>query len=73
MAALALTQMLEPCQQGPIKFEQLDHAYGYVLYSTTLAKVGILLSTPHIVDYGYVFVNNVYQVMIYVAIFIFCI
>lgn len=66
-----LTQIQEPCQQGqdPINFEQLDHAYGYVLYTTTLANGGKLLTTPHIADYGYVFVNNVYQVMVFGAIF----
>ena len=59
-----LTQIQETCQQSqdPLNFEQLDHGYGYVLYTTTLTAGGKNLATPNIRDYGYVFVNNVYQV-----------
>jgi hypothetical protein len=46
----------------PLNFEQLDHGYGYVLYTTTLTAGGKNLAAPNIHDYGYVFVNNVYQV-----------
>ena len=59
-----LTQIQEACHQAqyPKNFEQIDHGFGYVLYTTTLAKGGKLLSSKWIRDYGYVFVNNVYQV-----------
>uniref|UniRef100_A0A914C9R7 Glycoside hydrolase 35 catalytic domain-containing protein n=1 Tax=Acrobeloides nanus TaxID=290746 RepID=A0A914C9R7_9BILA len=58
-----LTQIQETCQQSqdPLNFEQLDHGYGYVLYTTTLTAGGKNLVAPNIRDYGYVFVNNVYQ------------
>uniref|UniRef100_A0A914EJ72 Glycoside hydrolase 35 catalytic domain-containing protein n=1 Tax=Acrobeloides nanus TaxID=290746 RepID=A0A914EJ72_9BILA len=58
-----LTQIQETCQQSqdPLNFEKLDHGYGYVLYTTTLTAEGKNLSAPNIRDYGYVFVNNVYQ------------
>uniref|UniRef100_A0A914ED15 Glycoside hydrolase 35 catalytic domain-containing protein n=1 Tax=Acrobeloides nanus TaxID=290746 RepID=A0A914ED15_9BILA len=58
-----LTQIQETCQQSqdPLNFEQLDHGYGYVLYTTTLIAGGKNLAAPNIHDYGYVFVNNVYQ------------
>lgn len=59
-----LTSIQETCQQNqdPIDFEQLNHGYGYVLYTTTLANGGKNLTTPNIRDFGYVFVNNVQQV-----------
>ena len=59
-----LTQIQETCQQSqdPLSFEQLDHGYGYVLYTVTLTAGGKNLTAPNIRDYGYVFVNNVYQV-----------
>uniref|UniRef100_A0A914DTL5 Glycoside hydrolase 35 catalytic domain-containing protein n=1 Tax=Acrobeloides nanus TaxID=290746 RepID=A0A914DTL5_9BILA len=58
-----LTQIQEACHQAlyPKNFEEIDHGFGYVLYTTTLAKGGKLLSSKWIRDYGYVFVNNVYQ------------
>jgi hypothetical protein len=60
-----LSQILEACQSAPdpLSYEQLDHPYGYVLYTTTLGVGGKTLLTPNIKDYGYVFVNNVYQVI----------
>ena len=62
ISTLSLIQ--EPCtfSQTPLNFEQIDHGYGYVLYTTTLAHSGSLLLTPNIRDYGYVFLNNIYQV-----------
>lgn len=60
----ALTSIQETCQSSaqPMTFEQINHPYGFVLYSTTLIKVGTKLVTPGISDMGYVFVNNNYQV-----------
>ena len=46
-------------------FEEIDHPYGFVLYTTTLKNGGSSLVTPKIRDYGYVFVNNIYQVKKY--------
>jgi hypothetical protein len=40
----------------------IDHGYGYVLYTTTLTTGGATLAAPNIRDYGYVFLNNNYQV-----------
>ena len=59
-----LTQILESCTTSnyPLTFEQINHGYGFVLYTTTLQKSGKTLSVPGIRDYGYVFLNNVYQV-----------
>lgn len=59
-----LSHIQEPCvqSQDPINFEQLDHPYGYVLYTTTLKSGGKALSAPNVNDYGYVYLNNVYQV-----------
>lgn len=59
-----LSRIQETCQQGqdPLSFEELNHPYGYVVYSTTLSGGGTKLQTPNVNDYGYVFVNNVYQV-----------
>uniref|UniRef100_A0A914DFG0 Glycoside hydrolase 35 catalytic domain-containing protein n=1 Tax=Acrobeloides nanus TaxID=290746 RepID=A0A914DFG0_9BILA len=58
-----LTQIQEACHQAqyPKNFEEIDHGYGYVLYTTTLAKGGKMLSSKLIKDYGFVFVNNIYQ------------
>uniref|UniRef100_A0A914E5U3 Glycoside hydrolase 35 catalytic domain-containing protein n=1 Tax=Acrobeloides nanus TaxID=290746 RepID=A0A914E5U3_9BILA len=58
-----LTQILESCTTStyPMTFEQINHGYGFVLYTTTLQKSGKTLSIPGIRDYGYVFLNNVYQ------------
>lgn len=59
-----LIQIQETCTSStdPLTFEQIDHPYGFVLYTTTLKAGGKTLATPNIRDYGYVFVNNVYQV-----------
>ena len=59
-----LSQILEPCNSSkdPLTFEQLDHAYGFVLYTTTLKTGGKTFSAPNIRDAGYVFLNNNYQV-----------
>jgi hypothetical protein len=59
-----LTRIQEPCvqSQDPLTFEQIDHGFGFVLYTTTLSKGGTTLLTPNIRDYGYVYLNNVYQV-----------
>ena len=59
-----LTLLQEPCVQStyPLTFEQIDHGYGYVLYSTTIKSSGTNLTANNIRDFGYVFVNNVYQV-----------
>lgn len=61
-----LSQILETCQatKDPLSFEQLYHGYGFVLYTTTLKVGGKELVTPGVTDYGYVFLNNVYQVTI---------
>uniref|UniRef100_A0A914EBG3 Beta-galactosidase n=1 Tax=Acrobeloides nanus TaxID=290746 RepID=A0A914EBG3_9BILA len=61
-----LTQIQETCHSTnyPMTFEQIDHPYGYVIYTTTLQTTGKNLSTPHIKDFGYVFLNNVYQGML---------
>jgi hypothetical protein len=59
-----LTQILEACHSSsyPMSFEDIDHGLGFVLYTTTLVASGKNLSTPAIRDFGYVFLNNVYQV-----------
>jgi hypothetical protein len=61
-----LNQMLDACNSSsyPLTFEDINHGYGFVLYTTTLIKAGKTLSTPHIKDHGYVFLNNVFQVSI---------
>uniref|UniRef100_A0A914D5Y9 Glycoside hydrolase 35 catalytic domain-containing protein n=1 Tax=Acrobeloides nanus TaxID=290746 RepID=A0A914D5Y9_9BILA len=58
-----LTQIQETCNfdTNPLSFEDIDHPYGYVLYTTTITSGGSTLSAPAIRDYGYVFLNNVYQ------------
>jgi len=62
-----LAQIQEACSasQNPmsLSFELIDYPYGYVLYTTTLKTGGSLLVTPYIKDYGYVFLNNMYQVI----------
>ena len=60
----ALNLILEPCQStsDALRFEDINHGYGFVLYTTTLQSAGKLLKTNGIADYGYVFVNNVFQV-----------
>lgn len=59
-----LIQIQEACSQStdPLTFESIDHPYGFVLYTATLSAGGKTLVTPNIKDYGYVFVNNNYQV-----------
>ena len=60
-----LSQIQETCQGPslePMGFEEIDHPYGFVMYSTTLQKGGSQLTAPNIRDYGYVYLNNVYQV-----------
>lgn len=46
----------------PYTFEELDHPYGFVLYSTTLKTNGQNLSAENIKDHGYVYVNDEFQV-----------
>jgi beta-galactosidase len=62
-----LAYVLETCHQGqdPLTFEQIDHGFGYVLYSTTLKSGGATLMAPNLRDYGYVYINTVYQGMLY--------
>lgn len=59
-----LTQIQETCVSStyPLTFEQINHGFGYVLYTHVLKSAGSLLATHYIKDYGYVFVNNVYKV-----------
>uniref|UniRef100_A0A914EGP6 Glycoside hydrolase 35 catalytic domain-containing protein n=1 Tax=Acrobeloides nanus TaxID=290746 RepID=A0A914EGP6_9BILA len=61
-----LNQILEACHSSnyPMSFEDINHGYGFVLYTTTLGASGKTLSTPNIRDFGYVFLNNVYQGML---------
>uniref|UniRef100_A0A914DKA4 Beta-galactosidase n=1 Tax=Acrobeloides nanus TaxID=290746 RepID=A0A914DKA4_9BILA len=58
-----LTRIQETCVSStdPLSFEQINYGYGYVLYTTTLTSNGTTLATPNIRDYGYVYLNNVYQ------------
>lgn len=60
----ALQALLAPCQTSPtpVTFEQLGQAYGYVLYETTLNSGGTNLTATNLKDFGYVYVNEVYQV-----------
>jgi beta-galactosidase len=62
-----LGKIQETCYNSPDPkgFEEIDHGYGYVLYSTTLTRSGRVLATPNILDFGYVYLNNVYQGAIY--------
>uniref|UniRef100_A0A0N5AB25 Beta-galactosidase n=1 Tax=Syphacia muris TaxID=451379 RepID=A0A0N5AB25_9BILA len=45
----------------PLSFEQIRHPYGYVIYSTTLESVGTNLTIPLLKDFGFVFMNSIYQ------------
>jgi len=58
-----LIQIQEACIQStnPLSFEQINHGRGFVLYTNTLSAGGKTLMAPNIRDYGYVYVNNVYQ------------
>uniref|UniRef100_A0A914E7W9 Glycoside hydrolase 35 catalytic domain-containing protein n=1 Tax=Acrobeloides nanus TaxID=290746 RepID=A0A914E7W9_9BILA len=57
-----LTRIQETCvsSKDPLSFEQINHGYGFVLYTTTLKAGGNTLSTPNLRDHGFVYLNNVY-------------
>jgi beta-galactosidase len=50
----------ESCKQTdlPLSFEELDHPYGFVIYSTQLSFVGSTLKAENIKDHGYVYIND---------------
>lgn len=67
-----LSKIQEACKgpfADPPNFETIDHGYGFVLYTITLSSAGQTLATPNIRDYGYVFLNNIYQVGAFIEIY----